>query len=126
MIFGIGVDMVEVARIESVRNRFGQRLARRLLAPEELQEYACVSRKSQFLAKRFAAKEALVKALGTGIGRVLSWRAIRVAHDPKGRPYFDPDAALRHLLSQHQIAASHLSISDEQGYALAFVILECA
>ena len=124
MIFGIGVDLVEVTRIESAQRRFGPRLARRLLAPEELQEYARSRRPSQFLAKRFAAKEALVKALGTGIGRVLSWRAIRVAHDQKGRPYFDLGSTSGYLLNQHQISASHLSISDERGYALAFVILE--
>ena len=124
MIFGIGVDLVEIARIESAQRRFGQRLARRLLAPEELLEYAQAPRRSRYLAKRFAAKEALVKALGAGIGRGLFWRAIRVAHDPRGRPYFDPDTALRHLLERHQIGGSHLSISDERGYALAFVVLE--
>ena len=124
MIFGIGVDLVEIARIESAQHRFGQRLARRLLAPEELQEYAQTPQRSRYLAKRFAAKEALVKALGTGIGRELSWRAIRVAHDTRGRPYFEPDPALRQLLNQHQIGGNHLSISDERGYALAFVVLE--
>lgn len=126
MIFGIGVDLVEIARIKSAQSRFGRRLAQRLLAPEELLEYAGTSQRSRYLARRFAAKEALAKALGTGIGRGLSWRAIRVAHDPRGRPYFDLDTALRRLLNQHQIAGSHLSISDERGYALAFVILEQA
>ncbi len=126
MIFGVGVDMVEVARIESARRRFGRRLARRLLAPEEMREYMRSNRPSRFLAKRFAAKEALVKALGSGIGRVLSWRSIRIAHDRRGRPYFDPGAHLGRVLDRHRIAASHLSIADERGYALAFVILERA
>jgi holo-[acyl-carrier protein] synthase len=124
MIYGVGVDLVEIARIESAQRRFGQRLARRLLAPEELLEYACAPRRARYLARRFAAKEALAKALGTGIGRELSWRAISVVHDPRGRPYFDPGTALQRLFEQHQIIASHLSISDERGHALAFVILE--
>ena len=79
---------------------------------------------ARFLAKRFAAKEAFAKALGTGIRAPATWHNIRVAHDELGKPVLDFDPELAELLDRHAIRSHHLSISDEKDMAAAFVILE--
>ncbi len=125
MIYGIGVDMVEVRRMEAGVARFGERLARRILSGEELADYRGSNRPAQLLARRFAAKEALLKALGTGFrkgGVPLS--QISVGHDELGKPVLLFADEARHRLGQLGISGSHLSITDEREYALAYVILE--
>jgi holo-[acyl-carrier protein] synthase len=126
MIHGIGTDIVSVQRIEELHGRYPERLAHHILAPEELDEYARAAAPQTFLAKRFAAKEAFAKAVGTGMRTPVHFTAIRVVHDALGRPglaYSDPLAA---WLATRGIGQAHLSISDEQHYAVAFVILERA
>lgn len=124
MIFGIGTDIVEVARIEDALARFGDAFAARILNTREFDDYAQSTTKARFLAKRFAAKEAFAKALGTGLRGVVSFANIGVAHDDLGKPVFELAPALLALLDEKGIGGRHLSISDEKNLATAFVVLE--
>ena len=124
MIHGIGTDLVAVARIAQLHRRFGERLARRLLAVDELTAYADARDPARFLAKRFAAKEALAKALGTGLRAPVSLGNIVVRHDELGRPAFAVTAPLTAWLEERGIVHLHLSLSDEHDHVLAFAIAE--
>jgi holo-[acyl-carrier protein] synthase len=124
VIFGIGTDIVSTSRIAAVWERYGEDFARRILAPQEWADFAEVGQPARFLAKRFAAKEAFAKALGTGIRTPATWHNIRVGHDVLGKPVLDFDPELAALLAHHAICSHHLSISDEKELAAAFVILE--
>jgi holo-[acyl-carrier protein] synthase len=124
VIYGVGIDVVEVRRIEDSMARFGRRLAEKILSTEECSEYDQSPRKARFLARRFAAKEALVKALGTGFRAGLFPGAISVTHDALGKPAFRLETSVSSALEQRGICKSHLSITDEREYALAYVLLE--
>lgn len=124
MIYGIGTDIVSTHRIAAAWERHGEAFAQRILAPLELEGFAKASQPARFLAKRFAAKEAFAKALGTGIRAPATWHNIRVTHDDLGKPMLDFDPELAALLARHAIRSHHLSISDEKELAAAFVILE--
>jgi len=124
MIHGIGVDLVRVARLSDMHGRFGVRLARRILAPEEMAEYAGAAEPDRFLAKRFAAKEAFAKAVGTGLRAPVSLSGIRVGHDELGRPDFRCAPALDAWLAERRIGRVHLSISDEREHVVAFAVAE--
>lgn len=124
MIFGIGTDIVEYARIEAMWQRHGVRLAARLLSEAELREFHEHPHPARFLAKRFAAKEAFAKAVGSGLRHPVSLGRIGVAHDGLGKPVFQFDALLRSYLAQLGVSAHHLSISDERSTIVAFVVLE--
>ena len=123
MIFGIGTDIVAVARMGDFWTRHGERGLERLLAPDEREACRGSNHPARFLAKRFAAKEALGKALGTGVRAPLLLPAIAVRHDELGKPDFVFGAELGAHLAERGLVA-HLSISDELDYAVAFVILE--
>ncbi|MFN3398194.1 MAG: holo-ACP synthase [Sulfurimicrobium sp.] len=124
MIFGIGTDIVSTQRIAAAWARHGEAFARRILAPQEWDRFVANSQPVRFLAKRFAAKEAFAKALGTGMRAPATWHNIRVAHDELGKPLLDFDPELAALLVRHAIRHHYLSISDEKDMAAAFVILE--
>lgn len=124
MIYGIGTDIVSTSRIAAVWEKHGEAFAQRILAPQEWAGFAEASQPARFLAKRFAAKEAFAKALGTGIRAPATWHNIRVTHDDLGKPLLDFDPELADLLNRHAIRSHHLSISDEKEMAAAFVILE--
>jgi holo-[acyl-carrier protein] synthase len=124
MIYGIGTDMVRVQRLQDSLDRHGDRFARRILADSEWEEYVDSPQKAQFLAKRFAAKEAAAKALGTGFRHGLSLQDIAVGHDGLGKPLLEFNETLSAHLGKQGIGNAHLSLSDEKEYALAFVILE--
>ena len=126
MIHGIGVDTVIVGRIRDAVKRHGARFAARILMPEEILEWERSPRPDGFLARRFAAKEAFAKAVGTGIRGTVSFRRMRVIHDPLGRPSLWTDPPLTAYLQERGIAHTHLSVSDETDHAVAFVILERA
>ncbi|MGI2039122.1 holo-ACP synthase [Shewanella frigidimarina] len=123
-IVGIGTDIVEIARISEQRERLGDRLARRVLTEHELATYLQSKQPERFLAKRFAAKEAAAKALGTGIGRGVSFQHIHIDNDANGAPQVRfTDGALARL---EQLAGKQgfISIADEKHYAVATVVLE--
>jgi holo-[acyl-carrier protein] synthase len=124
MIFGIGTDIVSVKRIEDALYRFGDRFLHRVLCESEVAEYAQTTQPARFLAKRFAAKEAFSKAFGTGIGAEVNWHDVTISHDAHGKPIFVMSPALTERMAAKAITSSHVSISDESEYAVAFVVME--
>ena len=124
MIFGIGTDIVEVSRIEDALLRFGELFAQRILTEREWLAFEQSQTKARFVAKRFAAKEAFAKALGTGLRAPATFQNIGVAHDDLGKPVFDLSRDLQSYLESRGIRQQHLSISDEKSLAVAFVVLE--
>ena len=125
MIYGVGTDVVEIARIEKALARFGERFARRILCEPELKRFHAHRQPAAYLAKRFAAKEAFTKALGTGIHAPANWHGVWVRNLTSGKPVLDFSADLKSLLARRKILHSHVSLSDERGVAFATVILEC-
>ena len=131
MIVGLGTDIVEIARIEEKVPTAGEveslakcRLAKRVLTEAEMKLFIASSQPGRYLAKRFAAKEAAAKALGTGIGRGVSFQHIAISNDINGAPKvsFSGGAAERLVLLGGRVG--HISIADEKHYATATVILE--
>ncbi|MBI5897766.1 MAG: holo-ACP synthase [Rhodocyclales bacterium] len=123
MIFGIGTDIVAVARMTEYWRRHGERGLEKMLAPVEREACRASSDPGRFLAKRFAAKEALGKACGSGVRAPVLLPEIAVDHDELGKPAFSYGPALAAHFAERRLTA-HLSISDEQDYAVAFVVLE--
>src|SRR3989344_3723522 len=124
MIFGIGTDIVRVARMQQDLDRFGERFAERILTEGELKEYRENANKANFLARRFAAKEAAVKALGTGFSQGVQLHDIEVIHDAQGKPLLEFRGRAREFLQEKSITIAHISLADEQDHAVAFVTLE--
>lgn len=124
MIYGIGVDLVQIGRIERVIRRWGDRFVRRVFTPGEAQNcYRGVSPFSGF-ALRFAAKEAFSKALGLGMTTGLKWREIEVFNYPNGRPSLRLHGISSKICAKKGITSMHLSLSDEGEYGVAMVVLE--
>jgi holo-[acyl-carrier protein] synthase len=124
VILGIGVDMVDIRRMRTGIERFGERFAVKLLSDQELDEFRAAVDPAAFLAKRFAAKEALVKAMGMGFREGIQHRQISVAHTPAGQPRFNCQGKISVVLSEQGVSVCHLSITDEKNYAVAYVVLE--
>ena len=124
MIVGIGTDIVDVGRIDAMLARRGEALAQRLLSAAEFDAFKVHPAPARFLAKRFAAKEAALKALGTGLRNGMRWADISVVHDALGKPALRLEGAAQQRAGSLGVSACHLSVSDEQRYAVAFVILE--
>ena len=125
MIFGVGTDVVEIGRVEKALARFGERFARRILCDSELKRFATHRLPANYLAKRFAAKEAFTKALGTGIHAPANWHGVWVVNLRSGKPVLEFSEALNQLLQTKGVTRAHVSLSDEKGVAFATVILEC-
>jgi holo-[acyl-carrier protein] synthase len=125
MIYGIGTDLIEIKRVERVLERFGERFARRILCEPELKRFRAHKQPVAYLAKRFAAKEAFTKALGTGIHAPANWHGVWVVNLKSGKPQLEFSEDLKMLLEQRDIRRSHLSLTDEKEMAAATVILEC-
>ena len=123
MISGIGTDIVAIARLGKLYERHGERALEKLLAPSELEDFSKTGNPARFLAKRFAAKEALGKALGIGVSPPAILPNIAIDHDAAGKPLFSYAPSLAGYLQERGLVA-HLSLSDEAQYALAFVVLE--
>lgn len=124
MIFGIGTDLVNLARIASLHERYGARFAQRILSEIEMVEFATHAQQARLLMKRFAAKEALAKATGMGLRHPVSMSQMTVVHDVQGKPGFEFGSELAAYFDQMGVTRHHLSISDERDSAVAFVILE--
>ncbi|ACJ30457.1 Holo-acyl carrier protein synthase:Phosphopantethiene-protein transferase [Shewanella piezotolerans WP3] len=130
MIVGLGTDIVEIARIETRISEVVEkelqtnRLAKRVLTPSELDIFIKSSNPGRYLAKRFAAKEAAAKALGTGIGRGVSFQHIEISNNENGAPIVTFSAGAAERLAALGGVKGHLSIADEKHYATATVILE--
>ncbi len=124
MIHGIGVDVVTISRIDKVYQRFGDRFIRRILHAEEITQLASKKQIVPFLAKRFAVKEAAVKALGTGERAGVLLRDFYIQHDELGKPLLRVSGEAEKLCTRLGISATHVSLSDESDQVVAFVILE--
>ncbi|WP_168014173.1 holo-ACP synthase [Halomonas salinarum] len=124
MILGIGTDIARVGRFEIAMARHGDRFAARLLGGHELSRLAEHGQPAAYLAKRFAAKEAFVKALGTGMRQGMRWSDIQVVNDSLGRPSLTLSGQAQILAERLGVTGMHLSISDEAELALALVVLE--
>lgn len=128
MIYGIGTDLTMLSRISAALDRFGDRFAQRILGPEEFERFKIRRAKVpirglRYLATRFAAKEAYSKALGLGIHMPMTWRAVQFLNDRSGRPVAVPNGALKEYVEERGLI-SHVSMTDESDYAIAFVVLE--
>ncbi len=123
MIIGIGTDLLQITRMQAALERT-PRLSERILTPLERQGFAAATDPARFLAKRFAAKEAAAKALGTGIGRGVSWQHLEIGHDANGRPELRVEAGAQAIARQQGITHWHLSYTDERDFVSAFVIAE--
>ena len=128
MIIGIGTDLVEIKRIEDLLNRHKDRFMKRVFTPIEITTALALSRPAASLAKRFAAKEAFVKALGTGFSQEILLTEVEVYNEATGQPrlrlYGAAQRILHHRLEGFQKEILHLSLSDTQTQALAFVVIE--
>ncbi len=123
-IIGIGTDLVAIARIEEIWQRFGQAFAKRILTPEEIKDLAQTRQQVHFLAKRYAAKEAVAKALGVGFQPDgIRLTEIGVKNNELGCPYLTYLGNTETFIKMRGINESQISLSDEKEYALAFVIL---
>ncbi|ABM60825.1 holo-ACP synthase [Halorhodospira halophila] len=123
MIAGIGTDIVAVVRLERALERHGERFAQRILAPTELLNFREGGATAAFLARRFAAKEAASKALGTGFSDGVTLRDLEVVHDVRGQPSLRFHGAAAERAVALGVSEAALSLSDEREYAVAFVIL---
>ncbi len=128
MIYGIGTDLIEIARIAAAVDRFGERFVQRILGPQEQLRHAArrarsASRGLAFLATRFAAKEAVSKAIGLGLRSPMTWRAVEIINAPSGQPQVLAHGALAEFLRARRLRLS-VSVTDEQAMAMAFVIAE--
>lgn len=123
MIIGIGSDITSVRRIAKVYEKYGERFAMRILTTGELAIYKRRFHKIPYLAKRFAAKEAVAKALGTGIKRGISWRHISTLNKPSGAPYVTLTGAALEIFERLGAKSSFITITDEEEYAVVFVVL---
>ncbi len=123
MIFGIGTDLLNVRRVEAVYRRFGERFVNRLLLPEEKMQFRKVKRKARFLAMRFAGKEAVVKAMGTGFAHGIWIRDVGIVQDPRGKPEIVFSGRGLAVCQQLGIGDGFVSLSDEDGMVLAMAVL---
>lgn len=126
MIVSIGTDICSYSRVEAAWRRFGDRFVERVLSAGEQRAFAelAIPNRAAYLCKRFAAKEALGKALGTGIGRGISWQHIEVRRRRGEAPQVFLSGAAKARADAMGVARIHLSLSDEKDFALAFVIFE--
>lgn len=123
MIFGIGTDIVHINRMADSLEKYGDKFARRILTEREFSEFTDKQNKAAFLAKRFAAKEATAKAMGTGFSNGLSLHHIGVKNDDAGKPILECLEVADKFLQDNKIKQMHLSLADERDYAVAFVTL---
>jgi len=123
MISGIGTDIVYIPRMTSLLAKHGDKIAKRILSDDEFTSFEVAANQAAFLAKRFAAKEAASKAIGTGFRDGLSLRHISVKNNSLGRPELSFEQRAKLMLDELNIGKTFLSLSDEQDYAIAFVTL---
>jgi holo-[acyl-carrier protein] synthase len=123
MIFGIGIDVLEAERVAKSRARFGERFAERLLLPAERIQYGKTMRPDRFLAMRFAAKEAIVKAMGTGFAHGMWIRDCGVVQDARGKPEVVWSARGERLRRRLGIGEGHVTLTDEAGLVVAVAVL---
>ena len=130
MIFGVGIDIIEIERIAASYARFGERFARRILRAREFDRFEARRVRSNarglaYLSTRFAAKEAVAKALGLGMRSPMRWHAVEILNDPSGRPFASVHADLKRFVERHQLRL-HVSLTDAQQIVAAYAVAEVA
>lgn len=123
-VIGIGTDIVKVSRIKRLLEKHGERFVQRILHQNELEIFHQRKTSKSYLAKRFAAKEALAKALGTGIAKGISFEEIEVINNEEGKPELILHGTASEIAKQIGVEKLFISLSDEKKYAIAYVILE--
>ena len=124
MIFGIGTDMVEINRIKNINSI--DRFAKKILSKNELNFFNSLKqeKKITYLSKQFAGKEAVSKAIGTGITKLTRFKDIEILRDEKGKPILNAVDEFKKYMGDLGIVKTHVSLSDERNYAIAFAVLE--
>ena len=124
MIYGVGTDIIQIQRIKNMKSH--KSFAQKILSKEELHTYSQLNQEQQimYLSKQFSGKEAFSKAIGKGITGEINFKSIKILRDSCGKPFFDFSKEIKKLLNDLGIRQSHVSLSDESEYAIAFVILE--
>ncbi|HEX7986115.1 MAG TPA: holo-ACP synthase [Duganella sp.] len=130
MIYGIGTDICKIPRIEEALARHGDRFAKKILGPQEMEKYLARKAKNpvrgiRFVATRFAAKEAFAKAIGLGIRMPMTWPAAQMLNAPSGKPMIVCSGVLKEFMDKNKLT-TQVTVSDEAEYAVAFVIVEQA
>jgi len=126
VIFGIGTDIVEMSRMQSTWERFGEHFARRILMEEEMELFKRTKQPARFLAMRFAGKEATVKAMGTGFAHGVWLRDVGITNNEWGRPLIIWSERGQKMCDQLGIGNGHVSLTDDAGLVLAFAVVETA
>jgi holo-[acyl-carrier protein] synthase len=126
MIFGIGTDIVELSRIKLTQERFGDHFARRVLMEEELELFHRSKRPTRFLAMRFAGKEAVVKAMGTGFAHGVWLRDVGITNNDWGRPLVIFSERGKRVCDRLGIGNAHVSLTDDAGLVIAFAVVEAS
>lgn len=126
MIFGVGTDIVEYARVQATYERFGEHFVRRILMAEELELFRRSKQPARFLAMRFAGKEATVKAMGTGFRNGMWLRDVGILNNDWGRPVIIWSERGQRVCEQLGIGGGHVSLTDDAGLVLAFAVVETA
>ena len=124
MIYGIGIDLCSIKRVQNIK--YLQKFAYRILTSNEIEDLDTLDKKNSinYLAKQFAAKEALSKALGTGLTGDVKLNQIEIDRDRSGKPYIKMNDHMKTLLSKIGVNSTFVSLADDSDYAIATVILE--
>jgi holo-[acyl-carrier protein] synthase len=125
-VLGVGVDLVENARIQHSLDRFGDRFLQRVFTPGEIEYSRSMKFPARHLAARFAAKEAVSKAFGTGIGKAMGWKDIDVHRKPSGEPFVVLEGGAKKLAEERRVAAVWITLSHTEHHAMAMIVLEAS
>jgi holo-[acyl-carrier protein] synthase len=123
-VLGIGVDLVECERIQHSIDRFGERFLHRVFTDGEIQYSMSMKFPARHLAARFAGKEAVVKAFGTGIGKAIGWRNIDIRKKPSGEPFLVFSGPAQELATERGVTSALITLSHTDHHAIACVVLE--
>jgi holo-[acyl-carrier protein] synthase len=123
-VVGTGVDLVECARIQRSSDRFGDRVLHRVFTDGEIEYSMSMKFPARHLAARFAAKEAVSKAFGTGIGKAMGWRDIDIQKKASGEPFLVLSGPAKELATGRGVASALVTLSHTEHHAVAFVVLE--
>jgi holo-[acyl-carrier protein] synthase len=123
-VLGIGVDLVECARIQHSIDRFGDRFLHRVFTDGEIEYSMSMKFPARHLAARFAAKEAVSKAFGTGIGKAMGWCNIDIRKKPSGEPYLVFSGPAQELATQRGVSSALITLSHTENHAIACIVLE--
>ena len=126
MIFGVGTDIVEMARMQATWERFGETFAKRILMAEEMALFQKTKHPARFLAMRFAGKEAAVKAMGTGFAHGVWLRDVGITSNDWGRPLIISSERGQKVCDELGIGKGHVSLTDDAGLVMAFAVVETA